>query len=168
MAASCAESADPRNTGLGTLHHGVGLRDRSGYRCLGDFAAAFFLRPNRMGTGLIAPTASTFSTARFRLFDRGVTRQKETAHCDFHETAKAPRTGWRLLRGADGGDLDVPFLFPAAWAGACQLRCCRPPRSCFPGHQSGLPCASVLRSTREKGDSPRSSDELVVFPIFGG
>jgi hypothetical protein len=83
---------------------------------LGDFAAAFFLRPKRTVTGIVAPSVSTFSTARFRLFDRGVTRQKETVHCDFHETAKAPRTRWRLFRGADGGDLDFRFLFPAACA----------------------------------------------------
>jgi hypothetical protein len=88
----------------------------SGYRCLGDFAAASFPRPNRTVTGFVAPSVPTFSTARFRLFDRGVTRQKETAHCDFHETAKAPRTGWRLLRGADGGDLDFRLPFLAACA----------------------------------------------------
>jgi hypothetical protein len=101
MAASCAESADPRNTGLGTLHHGVGLRDRSGYRCLGDFAAAFFLRPNRMGTGLIAPTASTFSTARFRLFDRGVTSRRNQPTATF---TRPPR-----LNEPDGVSSAVPM-----------------------------------------------------------
>ena len=73
----------------------------SGYRCLGDFAAAFFLRPNRMVTGFVASSVSTFSTARFRLFDRGVTSRRKLPTATFR---RPPR-----LHEPDGVSAAVPM-----------------------------------------------------------
>jgi hypothetical protein len=73
----------------------------SGYRCLADFAAAFFLRPNRTVTGFVASSVSTFSTARFRLFDRGVTSRRKLPTATFR---RPPR-----LHEPDGVSSAVPM-----------------------------------------------------------
>ena len=73
----------------------------SGYRCVGDFATVFFLRPNRTVTGFVAPSVSTFSAARFALFDRGVTSRRKLPTATFR---RLPR-----LHELDGVSSAVPM-----------------------------------------------------------
>jgi hypothetical protein len=89
----------------------------SGYRCLGELAVAFFLRPNRMITGFVAPSVSTFSTARFRLFGRGVTSRRKLPTATFR---RPPR-----LHEPDGVSSAVPMAAATSTSGFFFLRFAR-------------------------------------------